>query len=810
MTGAERSGASATDADERGLITRHTDASLVDSVRTLFDDGYYRMGSGFASASRYEALEHYFEIGWHERFDPHPLFDTHYYLETHKQLAASGDNPLLHYLSEGAAADADPSPYFDTDFYYSQLDYYYSQLGTPARHAVNALVHYVEYGPLGKACNPNPLFDNGYYLSLHDDVRSRGENPLAHFLQRGRLEGRPASPTHAELMEVLGGRHLLRGRWRSGNVVFFLQGSAGVDTALAARDTLADEHHVDGRIVLLRRPPGLLGEELPREAVVLEDYERSADVLRSSALRLLALALTSESSRFAIGDVIELLAGARAVGVPVYFLVLDEETTGADLDYAADLATRVVFGSRELFQRVAGATGPYPANIVVRPFEREAVTALVPSTLELAARDCPANDVTAPSRRRSGGETRKVVVPCSDWSVSGVNSALETIGQELIGRGWDIEILFTRNRAYIEASVGAGRRLPGLPHRWLPPHSAGIDAMWETLIAEIQTEAPSIVFTAYDFYGNSVASALTNDIGVVMWAQADDGDYYEQTYRLGRYCNAIVCVSNRIREQVTAIHPGIAERAHVIHNTSIAAADVLPREQRRCDKLRIVYTGRLVQYQKRVLDFVTLADELEALGVDFTIDLVGDAPPAHDEASLLLPQRAARHLERGQMRMLGRLSRAEVLDELRASDLFVLLSDFEGLPLSLIEAMAAGCVPVVAEMESGISEVLVPDESGVIVHGRNYAQWARTIRDLWHDEVRLAAMADRAQQTVCASFTVERIVEQFDALLRGVAEEIANGYERPPALTWGARRAPFGDVLPPPTMYGAVPLPGLG
>ena len=509
---------------------------------------------------------------------------------------------------------------------------------TPARHAVNALVHYVEYGPLGKACNPNPLFDNGYYLGVHYDVRSRGENPFAHFLQRGRLEGRPASPTHAELMQALGGRHLLRGAGVAETSSSSCRARQVWTRPSLPETALANEHHVDGRVVLLRRPAGLLGKELPPGAVVLEDYRRSADVLRSSALRLLALALTSESARFAIGDVIELLPGARAAGVPVYFLVLDEEATRADLDCAAHLATRVVFGSRELFQRVAGATGPYPANIVVRPFEREAVAALVTSTLELAARDGPAKDVTTPSRRRSGEETRKVVVPCTDWSVSGVNSALEAIGQELIGRGWDVEIVFTRNRAYVEASAGAGRRLPELPHRWLPPHRAGIDAMWETLIAEIQTEAPCIVFTTYDFYGNSVVPALTNDIGVVMWAQADDGDYYEQTYRLGRYCNAIVCVSNRIREEVTAIHPGIAERAHVIHNTSIAATDVLPREPRRSDKLRIVYTGRLVQYQKRVLDFVTLADELEALGVDFTIDLVGDAPPAHDEASLLLPR----------------------------------------------------------------------------------------------------------------------------------------------------------------------------
>jgi hypothetical protein len=112
-------------------------------------------------------------------------------------------------------------------------------------------------------------------------------------------------------------------------------------------------------------------------------------------------------------------------------------------------------------------------------------------------------------------------------------------------------------------------------------------------------------------------------------------------------------------------------------------------------------------------------------------------------------------------------------------------------------------------MESGISEVLVPDESGVIVQGRDYGAWARTIRDLWTDKERLADMAERAQQAVRGSFTIERIADEFETLLREVAEELANGYQRPPALTWGTRRAPFGDVLPPPPMYRAVPLEGL-
>jgi glycosyltransferase involved in cell wall biosynthesis len=726
------------------------------------------------------------------------LFDTRYYLETNPHVAALDESPLVHYLREGAAAGADPSPYFDTEYYYSQE----KQL---ARGRANALVHYVEHGALGQSCNPNPLFGNGYYLGEHADLRDGRQNPLAHYLQRGRLERRAASVKHAELTRLLHAeRGLWRGQHRHGSALFFLRGSSGAEAARASRELLVREHNLDVRMVFVRRPAA----ELPPGSVVLEDHQETADVLRPSALRFLALSLASESL-VAVGDVGELLPGCRTAGIPAYLLVLEETAAPADLDRVAREATRVVFGSQELFQRVAGPTGPYPPNCAVRSFEPETAAGFVRATLELAGRDgAPILDAARRSRP-SGKTTRKVLVPCTDWGLSGVNTALEAVGQELIRRRWDVEIVFTRDRSLVEESLGDTRLLPELPHRWLARERPGVEGMWEALIAEAQAAAPCILFTGYDFYGNSIVPALTNDVGVVMWTQADDGDYYEQAYRLGPYCNAIVCVSSRIRDQVASLHPGLATRAHVIHNTSVRDVDVLPFERRRSAKLRIVYTGRLVQYQKRVLDFVPLTDELEALGLDFTIDLIGTAP-GHDEAATLLPERAARHVRAGRMRLLGRLTRTAVLEELRAADLFVLLSDFEGLPLSLVEAMASGCVPVVAEMESGISELLVSGENGLVVQGRDYREWARTIRDLWQDETRIAAMAEGARQTVRSSFTLERIGEQFEDLFGTVAEELADGYERPPALTWGPRRAPFGDVLPPPPMYRAVPLAGLG
>src|SRR5262249_32725842 len=148
--------------------------------------------------------------------------------------------------------------------------------------------------------------------------------------------------------------------------------------------------------------------------------------------------------------------------------------------------------------------------------------------------------------------------------------SLEAVGKELIRLGWDVEIVFTRDESFVRESAGDVTHLPEIPYRFLRRRRQGLQGMWEALIAEIEAEAPCIAFMGYDFLANAVAPALSPSVGLVAWAQADDGDYYEQVYRLGRYCNAVVCVSDFIRRNVNELHPLIGKRAHVIHNSSVS------------------------------------------------------------------------------------------------------------------------------------------------------------------------------------------------------------------------------------------------
>ena len=90
--------------------------------------------------------------------------------------------------------------------------------------------------------------------------------------------------------------------------------------------------------------------------------------------------------------------------------------------------------------------------------------------------------------------------------------------------------------------------------------------------------------------------------------------------------------------------------------------------------------------------------------------------------------------------------RADVPDILPAFDVFVLPSLFEGLPISLLEAMAAS-IPVVATAVGGIPEVIRSGSDGVLVNGDDPSALVRAIGSLLDDSAERArlGLAGRAR-----------------------------------------------------------------
>lgn len=94
-------------------------------------------------------------------------------------------------------------------------------------------------------------------------------------------------------------------------------------------------------------------------------------------------------------------------------------------------------------------------------------------------------------------------------------------------------------------------------------------------------------------------------------------------------------------------------------------------------------------------------------------------------------------------------------------DLFVLPSLWEGLPLTLLEAMAAGC-PVIAARVDGVPEIIRDGENGMLVPPRDPAALADAILRMIGDRSAGERFADVARQTVTARFTLDRMVRETE------------------------------------------------
>lgn len=105
-------------------------------------------------------------------------------------------------------------------------------------------------------------------------------------------------------------------------------------------------------------------------------------------------------------------------------------------------------------------------------------------------------------------------------------------------------------------------------------------------------------------------------------------------------------------------------------------------------------------------------------------------------------------------------------------DLVALSSDNEGLPVALIEAMAAGR-PVVATNVGGVPELVQEGENGYLVPPGDSPALARRMLDALGDRDRLAAMGATGRERAFASFTVDRLVRDVEALYDQLLREHA-------------------------------------
>ncbi|HEY7069624.1 MAG TPA: glycosyltransferase [Acidimicrobiales bacterium] len=154
-------------------------------------------------------------------------------------------------------------------------------------------------------------------------------------------------------------------------------------------------------------------------------------------------------------------------------------------------------------------------------------------------------------------------------------------------------------------------------------------------------------------------------------------------------------------------------------------------------------------------DHATLVQALSALPADVRLVLVGLGPLEADLRALVAREGLAE-------RVTFAGSRDDVAALLPAFDVFALSSRYEGLPIALLEAMAAGR-PCVATSVGGVPEVITDGEDGVLVPPDDPAALAAALTALLDDPARRTELGRRAAARA-EDFRLDAAVARIEAV----------------------------------------------
>lgn len=236
-----------------------------------------------------------------------------------------------------------------------------------------------------------------------------------------------------------------------------------------------------------------------------------------------------------------------------------------------------------------------------------------------------------------------------------------------------------------------------------------------------------------------------------------------------RWPDAVVVLSRREHESwrrlapsqnVSVLPNGIDCTPYLKYNRSLPPAG---------EPLRLVYIGRLASGKG-------LTETIEALalarsnGVAARLVIAGSGP----EEARLRAQVRDFALEREVLFAGPTLGEDKAL-LLSQADVLCLASYSEGLPYALLEAMAAGVVPVVTRV-GGIPDVVHEGVHGTFVPVQDADAIARAIEALARDRAALARMSAACRKRIAGSYSIERVAADFSILYSSLS--------KPREMTW--------------------------
>jgi len=234
-----------------------------------------------------------------------------------------------------------------------------------------------------------------------------------------------------------------------------------------------------------------------------------------------------------------------------------------------------------------------------------------------------------------------------------------------------------------------------------------------------------------------------------------------------RMAERVLAVSHEIKEIVRQSYHlpesrvMVLKNGIVIDNTPLGSADLEKEFPGSRNKLKLIAVGRLVPL--KCFDIlVQAAAEVVNQGFDnLLVMIAGEGEELLRLENLIEDLKIENHVK-----LLG--LRHDVMDLMKACDLFVLPSRYEGLSIAMIEAMACE-LPIIASDAPGLKDYVRNERNGLHFPVGNHKALAKRILQLARDKELRRRLSYGARETFEEEYDMRRNIKPLDTLFRKCA-----------------------------------------
>jgi glycosyltransferase involved in cell wall biosynthesis len=333
-------------------------------------------------------------------------------------------------------------------------------------------------------------------------------------------------------------------------------------------------------------------------------------------------------------------------------------------------------------------------------------------------------------------------------------------GISAVIRGWRAAGLFDRWPVHYVVTHRDGTRKEKLATAWQAA-LACLDLAWRHGRGVLHVHAAS----RWSFWRKAAYMALAHLAGWPVVFHLHGGGFAQFLRESGPFTRRAVrffldraCAIVVLSERWAAWMHGVTSNPRIVCvPNSVPLPPPIPRTP---EAGVIAFTGRCRE-AKGIYDLLQAVATLARTDPRVSLECAGDG----DLETLGLSALSLGIAERVKLRgWIGARERDELLAR---ACVFVLPSHAEAMPMSLLEAMAAGC-PVIASAVGGIPDVVEDGVNGILVPPGEPRALAQALAALLADPALAARLGREARATIARRYTTERALERIEQVYRAL------------------------------------------